>query len=175
MTVLFLQINNLCSKWLTLLLLLHRIFKMSMNYTVMETKFVVFFFSSIRLCLIPHPPRPRKRKKEKKKINNSYALYLISKIICDRPFFPFFTCITYWIDRLRDDVILLLLPKSFRDFLPCGAFLILNFTGLTNVLIKEKTEWIPVLDVHTGASSCRWSILTPGKKKSVMLDYCFGY
>ena len=44
----------------------------------------------------------------KKKENNSYALYLISKIICDRPFFPFFTCIKYWIDPLRNDVILLL-------------------------------------------------------------------
>ena len=51
---------------------------------------------------------PSRQEKERKKENNSYALYFLSKIICDGVFFPFFTCITYWIDRLRDDVILLL-------------------------------------------------------------------
>ena len=107
-------------------------------------------------------------------------------------FFPFFTCITYWIDRLRDDVILLLrtyYPNPSGFFFLVRLFLYLNFTGFTNVLIKEKTEWILVLDVHTGASSCKWSILTPGKIKCTkkctkkrdagarllfwLLNYCF--
>ena len=150
------------------------------------------------LLLLHHfsPPPPRKRKKggkkKRKKENSSYALYLISKIICDRPFsfFPFFTCITYRIDRLRDNVILLLrtyYPNPSGFFFLVRLFLHFNFTGLTNVLIKEKTEWNPLLDVHTGASSCKWSILTPGKmyqknvQKSVigarllfwLLNYCF--
>ena len=124
-----------------------------------------FFFSIISLCL---RKRKKGRKKKRKKENSSYALYLISKIICDRPFsfFPFFTCITYRIDRLRDNVILLLrtyYPNPSGFFFLVRLFLHFNFTGLTNVLIKEKTEWNPLLEVHTGASSCKWSILTPGK------------
>ena len=157
---------------------MHRIFKMSMKYTVVETKFV-FFFSSISLCLTPTSPPPpplphrAKKKKKRKKENSSYALYLISKIICDRPFsfFPFFTCITYRIDRLRDNVILLLrtyYPNPSGFFFLVKLFLHFNFTGLTNVLIKEKTEWNPLLEVHTGASSCKWSILTPGKMHQKM-------
>ena len=147
-------------------------------------------FAAAIASFSPPPPRKRKKggKKKRKKENSSYALYLISKIICDRPFsfFPFFTCITYRIDRLRDNVILLLrtyYPNPSGFFFLVRLFLHFNFTGLTNVLIKEKTEWNPLLDVHTGASSCKWSILTPGKmyqknvQKSVMqvLDCCFGY
>lgn len=151
-------------------------------------------FAAAIASFSPPPPRKRKKggKKKRKKENSSYALYLISKIICDRPFsfFPFFTCITYRIDRLRDNVILLLrtyYPNPSGFFFLVKLFLHFNFTGLTNVLIKEKTEWSPLLDVHTGASSCKWSILTPGKmyqkctkKRDAgtrllfwLLNYCF--
>ena len=107
------------------------------------TKFVsfFFFFTSISLCLTPPPPPPppSRQEKERKKENNSYALYLLNKIICDRGFFPFFTCITYWIDRLpTTSFYCYVLPKPFRVFFPCEAFLIFKSHWIHECASKRK-------------------------------------
>ena len=125
-----------------------------------------FFFTSISLCLTPPPPPPPSRQEKERK----------KERICDRVFFPFFTCITYWIDRLpTTSFYCYVLPKPFRVFFPCEAFLIFKFHWIHECASKKKKQWIPVLDVHTGTSSCKWSILTPGKmyKKCTKIKLLF--
>ena len=139
--------------------------------------------------LNPTAPRKRKkgRKKKRKKENSSYALYLISKIICDRPFsfFPFFS--HYIPDRSfarqRHFIATYVLPKSFRVFLPCEAFLTFQLHWINECTYKRKNGMESTLRrtylrfiVQMVYFNSRKNVPKNVQKRVMqVLDCCFGY